>query len=253
VITEDYARHSKLLRRFLHKTSWVYPPIELPEPLHGFDIRERWGLGGGPLIGFVGRLAEEKGIETLLASLALVREQVPDARLVMAGPTDAVPGERRARARLLGWIEDRADVMHVGVLSPAELAAFYGTIDVLAVPSTNSTESFGMTQAEAMLAGTPAVASDLPGVREPVRATGMGEVITPGDAPGFASAFVRVIRSRRDYVRPEAEVRSTFDPARTANFYADLFDSLLPELARRARKSVALAAEDREVAPVKRP
>jgi glycosyltransferase involved in cell wall biosynthesis len=231
VITEDYARHS----------------TSAP------DTRAQHGLGNGPLIGFVGRLAEEKGIDTLLEALTLVREMLPDARLVIVGPTDAVPGERRARARLLEAIEARGeDVVHVGVLSDEELVAFYRAIDVLAVPSTNSTESFGLTQAEAMLVGTPAVASDLPGVREAVRATGMGENVTPGDPTELAGALIRVLRSPERYARPPVEVRALFDPSKVARFYAELFDSLAPGVARTREASVTAAGEDRPVLPAKR-
>jgi glycosyltransferase involved in cell wall biosynthesis len=252
VITEDYARSSKLLRRFLNKTTWVYPPIELPAAEPEVDIRKQYGLGDGPVIGFVGRLAEEKGIDTLVEALTLVRQTVPDVKLAMVGPTDAAPGERRAHARLMSLVEANSSVVvHLGVLTDRELTAFYREIDVLAVPSTNSTESFGMTQAEAMLAGTPAVASDLPGVREAIRATGMGEVVQPGNAHRLAAALVRVLSAKERYIRPEAEIRATFDPTKTATFYADLFDSLAPQAARRSASSAAVA-DERSVAPAKR-
>jgi glycosyltransferase involved in cell wall biosynthesis len=253
VITEDYARHSTLIRSHVHKTVTALPPVELPESSSLLDARAQHDLGNGPLIGFVGRLAEEKGIDTLLEALTLVRETLPDARLVMVGPTDAVPGERRARARFLASIEARhADVVHLGILSDEELVALYRAIDVLAVPSTNSTESFGLTQAEAMLVGTPAVASDLPGVREPVRATGMGENVAPGEVGALAKALLNVLQSPEKYARPTAEIRALFDPSKAARFYEDLFDSLVPGRAGSLESRVATATEDRPAAPAKR-
>ena len=54
------------------------------------------------------------------------------------------------------------------------MGSFYTCIDVLVVPSINSTEAFGLVQVEAMMMGVPVVASDLPGVRVPVQKQGWG-------------------------------------------------------------------------------
>ena len=96
-------------------------------------------------------------------------------------------------------------------------------VDVLVLPSINSTESFGMVQAEAMLAGTPVVTTNLPGVREAVRRTGMGELVPPRDEQALARAVVAILRNRTRYVRPEPEVRALFDPQATVTFYTELF------------------------------
>ena len=47
------------------------------------------------------------------------------------------------------------------------------------LPSLNSTESWGIVQVESMSCGTPVVATDLPGVRMPVKMTGMGRIVPP--------------------------------------------------------------------------
>jgi len=95
------------------------------------------------------------------------------------------------------------------------------------VPSLNSTESFGLVQVEAMLHGTPVVASDLPGVRVPVRMTGMGEIAPIGDAAGLAEAILRVLRDRPRYVRPHNEIAERFDLAHTVSAYERLFHELI--------------------------
>jgi glycosyltransferase involved in cell wall biosynthesis len=94
---------------------------------------------------------------------------------------------------------------------------------VLAVTSLNSTESFGLVQAEAMMAGTPVVATDLPGVREPVRRTGMGVIVPPRDPEALAKAVIDVIGRRDAYVKPKAEVAAYFDIERTLREYQALF------------------------------
>jgi glycosyltransferase involved in cell wall biosynthesis len=221
-----------LPRHFHQKVLSVHPPIELPGPGgDGLAFRRQHDLGEGPLVGFLGRFSEEKGISYLIESVPLVLRDIPNARYVLAGPTATVPGERvheqlRSRIEALG-----STVVHVGLLPDEELGAFYRAIDVLTLPSTNSTESFGMTQAEAMLAGTPVVASDMPGVRETIRLTGMGLLAPPADAQALAAAIVAVLRNPAKYARPEQEIRSIFDPERTATFYEQLFASLLSKQA----------------------
>ncbi len=117
----------------------------------------------------------------------------------------------------------------MGVLSSEELAAFYPNCDLLVLPSLNSTESFGLVQVEAMLHGTPSIASNLPGVRQPVLQTGMGQVAPIGDAQALAEAIVEVLRNRETYVRPRQEIAARFSTARTADGYEALFAKLLQE------------------------
>jgi glycosyltransferase involved in cell wall biosynthesis len=117
----------------------------------------------------------------------------------------------------------------LGVLSPEELSAFYPNCDVVVLPSLNSTESFGLVQVEAMLCGTPSIASNLPGVRQPVRQTDMGEVVPVGDAGALAEALIAVLGNRSDYVRPRGEIVERFSTARTADGYEGLFEELWRE------------------------
>jgi glycosyltransferase involved in cell wall biosynthesis len=95
------------------------------------------------------------------------------------------------------------------------------------VPSLNSTESFGLVQVEAMLCGTPSIASNLPGVRQPPRMTGMGEVTPIGDSEGLADAILRVIRQPQDYSRPRRQIEDTFSLERTVAGYEALFEALV--------------------------
>jgi glycosyltransferase involved in cell wall biosynthesis len=115
----------------------------------------------------------------------------------------------------------------LGVLSQDEMPAFYAACDVLVVPSLNSTESFGLVQVEAMLCGTPSIASNLPGVRQPPRMTGMGEVTPIGDSDALAEAIIRIIRQPRDYARPRDAIADTFSLERTVSGYEALLEELV--------------------------
>ena len=111
----------------------------------------------------------------------------------------------------------------LGALRPEELPPFYGALDCLLVTSVNSTESFGLVQVEAMLCGTPVVASDLPGVRQPVHRTGMGEVVPVGDLMALAEGITKVLADRARYVRPRVDVERVYDLDVTVSAYERLF------------------------------
>jgi glycosyltransferase involved in cell wall biosynthesis len=184
--TDDFATHSPFLSRFKQKVEVIPPPVEMAvaseEEIREFARRHQLE-GNRPVVGMAARLAAEKGVEVLLGALPLVMERYPEARVLFAGQHEDVVGEERYARRLAPLFERYRDRWtFLGVLTPQEMAAFYPNLDMIVVPSLNSTESFGLVQVEAMLCGTPSIASDLPGVRQPVEQSGMGEVVPIGDA-----------------------------------------------------------------------
>jgi glycosyltransferase involved in cell wall biosynthesis len=226
--TQDYADHSPYLSRYRSKVRVIPPPVELPvatdDEIHAFA--QRWNIQG-PVIGMVARLAAEKGVEVLLNALPRVLSAYPDARVMFAGVYQNVLGEEAYAQRLAPLLNQYRDRWtFLGNLSQRELAAFYPNCAVHVLPSLNSTESFGMVQVEAMLCGTPSIASALPGVRQVVYQTGMGEVVPIGDSAGLGEAIVRVIRNRAQYTRPREEIARMFSTERTATEYEALFAEL---------------------------
>jgi len=234
--TQDYADHSPYLRRYLHKLTTILPPVELPEPREE-DVRamaRRFNpQGHRPVIGMAARLAAEKGVEVLLNALPRVLEHFPQAMVWFAGPYENVLGEEAYRRKVLPlareW-ETRGHWRFLGELTPPQMAAFYRNLDVLVLPSLNSTEAFGLVQIEAMMHGVPVVASNLPGVRQPVKMTGMGEIAAVGDAEDLARALLQVLRHPERYQGDPEAVRATFSPDRVAQAYESLFQRLLAEI-----------------------
>lgn len=227
--TSDYATHSPFVSRWLQKTRTFYPPIIMVKPSKEAVERFYGGIGypSRPLIGFAGRIAAEKGIGYLLDAFLKVREVFPSAHLMLAGEYLKVVGEREYHR-----LRDRLEAMHphvrlLGNLEGETLASFFSLIDVLTLPSVNSTESFGLVQVEAMLCGTPVVASDLPGVRQPVLVTGMGEIARPASADDLAEKLIQVLRQRDRYLAPRQKIEAIFDPEATYGFYEGLFGELV--------------------------
>lgn len=227
--TQDYADHSRLLSKFKSKIEVIPPPVVMPEP-SAADVaafRASHGLDGRPTIAFAARFAAEKGVEVLLDAMPTLLQRFPTLKVLFAGPYQNIVGEEAYWARLAPRIEALGDHWEfLGTLHPLrDMPAFLGAIDCLLVPSLNSTESFGLVQVEAMLCGTPVVASNLPGVRQPVRMTGMGEVSAIGDSPALAEAVTRVLTAPGKYFRPRQEIADIFDLERTVDRYEEVFEA----------------------------
>ena len=230
--TKDFAAHSRYLSRYMNKVHIIPPPVDIPDPPPE-DVaafRAKFNPDGRRVIGIAARLAAEKGVEVLLDALPRIHAEFPNTRILFAGQHEGVLGEEDYARRLAPLFDRWRDhITFLGILEPHPMATFFSNLDVLVVPSINSTETFGLVQVEAMLCGTPSVASDLPGVRQPVRLTGMGEIAPVCDSAGLAEAILRVFRDRERYLRPRAEIESLFSTERTAERYERLFDDLLAQ------------------------
>jgi glycosyltransferase involved in cell wall biosynthesis len=230
--TQDYADNSPFLSRFRHKLTPILPPVELPTPPPGaaaaFASAHETATRR-PVIGMATRFASEKGVEILLDALPAVLAKYPNAQVLFAGQHQNVMGETAYFARLQPQIQKYEASGHwqfLGNLDPVQMAAYYPNLDVLVVPSLNSTEAFGLVQIEAMLNGVPCIASALPGVRRPVQMHSMGEVTPIGDAPALAEALLKVLENRSDYRCDVAQLARTYDPDSVAVEYEKLFAKL---------------------------
>jgi phosphatidylinositol alpha-mannosyltransferase len=146
---------------------------------------------GRPNILFVGRLEKRKGFRFLMRAFPYIGEAVPDARLLVVGAyskEDKEPFLRYAR------IQHLSSVKFVGRVSSEELPRYYETCDVFCAPSTGA-ESFGIVLLEAMAAGKPIVATDIPGYRSVLEDGQEGLLVEPENERALAEAVVRLLRN----------------------------------------------------------
>ena len=161
-------------------TAWFRPERRSPAR------RGLMGLEGDRvLVLHVGRLAVEKGVETLVAAFLRAKQQLGDgAVFCVAGDG---PKARWVRASL-------PFARHLGFLDRQTLADLYADADIFVFPS--ATETCGLVALEALASGVPVVAADAGGVRENLRQGITGTLVHPGDAFAFAEAIEQLVVDR---------------------------------------------------------
>lgn len=237
--TEDYAHHSPFLKQYLSKVRAIPPPISLEQVSEDDqkDFRDRYDIHPDEkIIGMAARFASEKGVEYLVGALPKVLEKIPNARVLFAGQSEGVLGEEEYAQRLAPRIASLGrHWTFLGVLPPKEWSSFFHTADVTVLPSINSTESFGMVQIESMSCGTPVVASDLPGVRQPVLTTGMGKIVPPRNADAIADALIEILSNPNGFIGEKEKIAESYSPDVIAAQYECLFDELIADIRSRVR------------------
>ncbi|MBI5824063.1 MAG: glycosyltransferase family 4 protein [Chloroflexi bacterium] len=231
--TRDYADHSPYLSRFASKLTPILPPVEMPLPtpeaVSAFAERH-FTKEHRPVIGMVTRFASEKGVEILLEALPIILKKYPNAQVLYAGQHENVMGEQAYFDRLAPQIREYETTGHwtfLGNLDPLQLATVYPNLDVITVPSLNSTEAFGLVQIEAMKNGVPSVPSALPGVRQPVKMHGMGEVSEIGNSASLAAAILKVLDTPEKYHGDVEAIHTAYNPDSIAQEYEKLFAKLM--------------------------
>lgn len=233
--SQDYADSSPLLRRLGEKVTPIYPPVEFPEPnaQAAADWKLELGLRGKTLIGISGRWVREKGFDVLLEALPKVIKSVPNAHVVFAGEQEVA--YENFYQYCLPLVEDQSEnLTYVGLLLDRQkVADFYSMCDLFALPS--RTDMMALTQVEAMLCGTPVVASNIPGARVVVRETGFGLLAPPEDPSGLADTLIEALNRTEELKPTPSEVQKIFDVEKSL----DAYESLLNPVGKSNKKPVS--------------
>jgi phosphatidylinositol alpha-mannosyltransferase len=201
----------------------------------GIGARSEWALPN--TLGFIGRFDEpRKGLAVLLAAIPKIAREIPNLRILVAGPGNPndfdklVPPELRERITFLGKI------------SEIEKAQFFKSISMYIAPNTGS-ESFGIILAEAMAAKTPIAASNLPAFTKLLDGGRSGAIFASEDSDDLAQTILELLSNatKRDEIAIAGyEKAKSFD-------WNSVGDQILSvyEMALAGNTKVSLASENR--------
>lgn len=165
VITPSHSMAELLASQGIAESAQVIPnPLDLSAfrgELRGAEVRARYGLAADQIVfGFIGRMAREKNLETLLAAFDEVHRQLPESRLLLVGPGPYLPELRQFAGRL----DSNQAIVFTDRVPFEEIAHYHAALDVFVMTST--TEVQPLVLPEAMAAGACLVAADAVGPRD---------------------------------------------------------------------------------------
>ena len=177
----------------------------------------------GPFL-FVGRLVPYKGLEVLVEAVS----RLPDAEVVIVGEGPLLASLTKLVTKL--GIEGR--IHFKGPMVGAQVAEHMARARALVLPSVDASETFGLVQLEAMAAGVPVIAADLPtGVREVGEPGRTCLLVPPSDPEALGQALQDLLNDRDRARRMGAAGRLRFEERYTRELMMDRllnwYDSLL--------------------------
>lgn len=218
--TKDYAENTKELLHIPRKSSYILPPAIMSNEQKVISNEKNENK---IIVGFAGRIAEDKGLEYLLEALSLLKKEGKKVELLIAGNMNAV-GESAYVKKINNRLKNiKYKVRFMGEIDSENMFEFYRKINLLVLPSVNRTEAFGIVQAEAMLSGIPVVASDLPGVRIPIKLAGEGVAVKPRDVLALSKAIWFCFQKKTDKAGLAKKSALIFNQEKTFSAYAAIF------------------------------
>ena len=219
--------------------AWMPNPVDDEQfapcdPEERLEIRRSLALSeDARVVLFVGRLAPEKELPSLLRAFAAVRAEHHDARLILIGDGPV----RAALEQMTQQLRIADAVTFTGRLESADVVRWLRASDIFALVSSN--EGFPCSLAEAMCAGLPAVASDIPGNAQLIEPMETGLLTRTGDPKSIAEALGRLLQDERLRRRLGATARErvagAYSTEKVMERYEQLFrDALGPVQPERA-------------------
>jgi glycosyltransferase involved in cell wall biosynthesis len=186
------------------------------------EAKKRLGIGGKYVIGFVGRLSPEKGIDYLLRAVSGLVKDGLDVSALIVGDGERAAALKQEAHRL--QITDR--VTFTG--NRGDTPLLYSAMDVFVLPSQQ--EAFPMVLLEAMACGVPVVATRVGDVAEIVEPGVSGLLVDSRDAAALQSAIGRILSdetlARRMSTAAQARAVDRFSSSAMAKQYLAIYERI---------------------------
>ncbi len=189
VATETSLMQETLKHKFEIDSMVVQNPthLSLDSSATGDEVRRRHGISDEPLILFVDRLSSEKDIETLLRAFHIIRNKIPEAKLMLIGKCDQDSYMRKIQA-----LSDDS-VIIIDYVPHSEIKAYYSACTIFATCAMWE-EGFSHTILEAQSCAKPVVAFNVGAHKEVIIDGETGILVNDvGNEYNFASALLRVM------------------------------------------------------------
>ena len=152
------------------------------------EIKKRYGLKDGPLVGIIARLSEVKGHKYLLIAMKKVIAEIPQAQLLIVG-------EGSLKKDLQGLAEQLEIIQSIYFIpAVSDTVEPLSIMDVFVMPSLE--EGLGLSIMEAMFAGVPVAATAAGGITTLVKDNQTGILVKPADAHNLALAIIELIKNK---------------------------------------------------------
>jgi len=191
-------------------------------------LREEFGIEGGPVIGFTGRIVREKGAVEFVRAAGMISCDIPAARFIMIGaPLESDRDGCQAEIEMLVQSEGLSGRL-VMTGYRKDVPAILSLLDLFAMPSYR--EGMPRSLLEAMATGLPVVATDIRGCREEVVDGETGLLVPPRDHYALGEAILKVLSDGETAARMgragRQRVIDLFDERGVNKVQVDRFDSL---------------------------
>ncbi|MBW2738705.1 MAG: glycosyltransferase [Deltaproteobacteria bacterium] len=195
------------------------------------ELRKRYRRGNGPLLVFVGRIVEEKGVEDLIKAVDILLPRFPDISAVIVGEGQDCH-KYEAMSETLG-VSDR--MIFTGWVEPDMIPAYLAAGDIFVGPSREASDGWveaqGLTFIEAMVAKTPVIATRVGGIVDSVRHEETGLLVNERSPKEIAAAVERLSQEPllADKLRESGYKLAVneFSRASSAQAFSNLFNKVI--------------------------
>ena len=221
---EGFIKKAKLSRTKI-KVIYNFVDTKIFSPRYGKVWKKKNRLKG-PIVLYVGKLTETKGVSYLIRSIPYVAKEIPNVNFVFVG--GSYYGKKdNPYLDMIDKLEIKNNVFFVGPVNEKELPLIYSSADVFVLPSMR--EAFGLVVVEALSSGVPVIVSKLQVFNE-ILNNEVGFYVPRNSPKHIACAIIKLLKDNnvRKKMSKNAKKRAIkFDKIKQIKKYKILYESLL--------------------------